>query len=168
VGKGASFTVSIPALPRQAAPDWKRDIAPAASRHELRQDMRGVRLLVVDDEDDSREILGQILGDRGAQVHQASSASEAMLLLRSLRPDLMVSDIAMPGRDGYDLVRELRSSGEPFAAMPAIALTAFAHAEDRQRSAEAGFDVHLAKPVDIEELTSAIHRLLSERSALRI
>jgi CheY-like chemotaxis protein len=83
-----------------------------------------------------------------------------------VRPDLLLSDIAMPGRDGFDLVREVRSSGDSLATIPAIALTAFAHADDRRRAIEAGFDGHLPKPVDLDELAGAIRRLLAARRAV--
>lgn len=162
VGKGATFTVSLPVLAPQELP---RSVSkpPSHSRLRGRMDLAGLRLVIVDDEEDAREVVRQMLAERGAQVHAAASVNEALLLSRSLQPDLIVSDIAMPGRDGFDLVRALRTGEDALAKIPAIALTAFTYAEDRQRATEAGFNLHLPKPVDMDELAAAIRRLLSDR-----
>ena len=110
-------------------------------------------ILVVDDDPDARNLLKRILGDGGASVVAAASALEALEVLPRMRPDLLVSDIGMPGNDGYDLIQEVRSLGSvDGGATPAVALTAFARSEDRQRALLAGYQIHVSKPVEPAEL----------------
>ena len=160
--RGATFTVTLPvrtALPAEA---------PAAGeRHEdpVRGDLlRGYSIVVVDDEPDTRELLQSALEAAGAEVRPAASADEALVLCRAQTPDAIVSDIAMPGRDGYSLMRDLRAPAGPTRPRVAVALSAYAAPRDRERSAEAGFHTHIAKPVDPGELVHAIHALLAEGS----
>jgi len=119
--------------------------------------LRGVKVLVVDDEVDSREFMMFVLSDSGAAVRAASSAAEAFEAAAAFVPDVLVSDIGMPEEDGYSLLRKLRSlatqSGTKFRA---IALTAYARDEDRDRALKAGFDRHLAKPVQPDVLVEAV------------
>ena len=134
-------------------------------------DVAGARVLVVEDEADSREILLQLLRSWGAEAEGASSAREALRAIARERPDVVVSDIAMPGEDGFAFLERLRCDeverGEP--PVPIAALTAFARPEDRQRALDAGFDAHLAKPIDAETLRGTIGALLeaSRRTAPR-
>ncbi len=120
--------------------------------------MKGLRLLIVDDEPDLRELLSTILEHDGALVSTARSAAEALAMLQVNPPDILISDIAMPGESGYDLLVKLRDTereqGRPH--LPAIALSAYAREEDRKRAIEIGFDAHVAKPVDSESLISVI------------
>jgi len=109
---------------------------------------------------DAREALTSLLQLHGADVVSVGSVSEALAEARRHAPDLLLSDIAMPDRDGYELLRELRSLPR-FARLPAAALTAFAGAADRQRALAAGFQIHLAKPVEPEHLLSAVQSLVS-------
>ena len=109
--------------------------------------------MVVDDEDDARELLRIVLESCGAEVHEAASAREALSKLQNQAIDLIISDIGMPAEDGYSLVRAIRTLPDPEkAGTPAIALTAFARNEDRTRALLEGFNVHLSKPVDQAEL----------------
>jgi signal transduction histidine kinase len=162
-GKGTTFTVEIPArafapepgvrspIPRQAA-------APAAAAG-VRLD--GVRLLVVDDDDDSRDLITCILEEWGASVTGASSAGEAMRLLQQSRPDVLVSDIGMPDVDGYALMRQVRGMpAERGGGVPAIALTAYASESDGARVRAAGFQAHVTKPIDPDALTAAVAGLV--------
>jgi CheY-like chemotaxis protein len=126
-------------------------------------DLRDVRVLVVDDEPDARDLLGEVLVAVGATVQLADSASRARELLPTFRPHVIVSDIGMPEEDGYSLVRGLRSSSGPLARTPAIALTAYARSEDVQRALDAGFQAHVSKPADPAVLVRAI---ADTRSAL--
>ncbi|HMJ13478.1 MAG TPA: response regulator [Polyangiaceae bacterium] len=122
--------------------------------------LEGVRVLVVDDEEDARDLLDAILSHRGASVQTAESASAGRALLESLRPHVIISDIGMPNEDGYCFIRSIRElERERGVSTPAIALTAYARAEDRTQAFEAGFDIHLAKPVDINELLGLVERL---------
>ncbi len=123
-------------------------------------DLEGVRILIVDDEPDAREMLETMLVQCKAEVTVASSVSEAMDLLRSARPDVLVSDVGMPGEDGYDLIRRVRAlSRAEGGRTPAVALTAYARQTDRTEALRAGFDIHVPKPIDPSELSIVIANL---------
>ena len=133
--------------------------APAGGRVQV-TDLAGVRILVVDDEQDARDLIGKVLEDAGAQVGVAASAQEAIGLLQASRYDVLVSDIGMPGDDGYFLLRSLRAmESAQGGRTAALALTAYAALQDRQRALDAGFDLHLAKPVATAALVAAVARL---------
>jgi CheY-like chemotaxis protein len=160
--RGASFTISLPlaALRREPPPESPRaeaeELGPAVADVSL----RGVRVLVVDDEPDARELIGVLLQECHAEVTTAASASEALAMLQRLRPDLLVSDVGMPGRDGYQLIQDIRQLRPEHGGMtPAIALTAFARSEDRTRAMLAGYQVHMAKPVEARELVATVASL---------
>ncbi|HTQ43749.1 MAG TPA: response regulator [Polyangiaceae bacterium] len=162
-GKGTTFTVEIPA--RAPSPEME---APGAVRlqvepHEAAAGARldGVRLLVVDDDEDSRDLIVCILQDWGASVTSASSAEEAMRLLQENLPDVILSDIGMPDVDGYALLRQVRGMPpERGGGVPAIALTAYASEADGARARAAGFQAHVTKPIDPDALTAAVAGLL--------
>jgi CheY-like chemotaxis protein len=160
-GTGATFALHLPiVLPRG------RDEAPLASpRREMASargfacppEIAGMHVLVVDDEEDTRELLAEILEQCGARVDTAASATQALALIRSGPPDALVSDVGMPGEDGYSLLRKVRLlSPAEGGLVPAIALTAFTRAEDRARAHASGFTMHVAKPLDIAELLAAL------------
>jgi signal transduction histidine kinase/ActR/RegA family two-component response regulator len=164
-GQGATFTVWLPLYP---GPETLRaDTRPpvedgAAPEAESRLD--GVRILVVEDDADNREMLIQALRLSGAVATPAASAEEALTIAQRSRQDVIVSDITMPGEDGYALIRRLRALSPDMRKVPAIALTAHARAEDAARVVEAGFTIHLAKPVRPTALCAAIARVLGQRS----
>jgi CheY-like chemotaxis protein len=116
-----------------------------------------VRALVVDDHADAREVLEHVLRERGAEVVGVPSVDRAIELLETRPFDILISDIAMPGRDGHDLIRSVRARQR---LLPAIAVTAFARPEDRQRALATGYDLHLSKPVDADRLVAAIANLV--------
>jgi CheY-like chemotaxis protein len=119
-----------------------------------------VGVLVVDDEEDTRDLLATALGHEGAEVQAVASAPEALRALRERRPDVLVCDIGMPDVDGYALLSQVRAlSPEEGGLVPALALTAYARPDDRRRALSAGYQVHLAKPVDPDELISAVARM---------
>jgi CheY-like chemotaxis protein len=120
-----------------------------------------MRLLVVDDHEDTRELMGAILEAAGAQVTLADSAAVAMSALGAAKFAVLISDIGMPIADGYDLIREVRKAGDlfPSAGIPAVAVTAFGAPEDRRRALAAGFQEHLPKPVNVASLLQAVARL---------
>jgi PAS domain S-box-containing protein len=127
----------------------------------------GLWLLVVDDDRDARELLTEALGQRGAKVTSAGSATEAMAVLAAgtsgRQPDVLLSDLGMPGADGLDLIQQIRASTQAaLREMPAIALTAYARPEDRARVLEAGYQMHVAKPFDTDELIRAILALAEQ------
>lgn len=128
----------------------------------------GLHILVVDDDADALELLTTVLETRNAQVTSAGSAGEAMQRMLEGRPDLLISDIGMPGEDGYSLIRRVRTLNEQQGgAVPAIALTAFNQDRDRQKALGAGFSGHMSKPVDLSLLCSEIVRLARDDSARR-
>ncbi|HYO13988.1 MAG TPA: PAS domain-containing protein [Thermoanaerobaculia bacterium] len=153
-GRGATFVVSLP-LAVSSEPEERRRTQ-AADGGSRSVSLEGVRVLVVDDEADARDLLGQILSRSNAEVAVAASAAEGLEVLERFQPHVIVSDISMPGQDGYDFIRTLRKRGHH---LPAAALTAFARAEDRRRALLAGFQIHLAKPIDPGELTAAVASL---------
>ncbi|WP_434417973.1 hybrid sensor histidine kinase/response regulator [Nannocystis pusilla] len=161
--RGASFTVRIP-----LAVTLRREIeAPETLRKEAaKQDLNcppelaGLRVLIVDDERDTREMLAMLLRRCGVEVSLAASAAEALRLIESERPDVLVSDIGMPGEDGYSLLEKVRRlPREAGGSLPAVALTAYARSEDRTRALLAGFNNHVAKPVEPLELLAVIASL---------
>jgi CheY-like chemotaxis protein len=122
--------------------------------------LRGLRVLVVEDEADARALLTEVLSAYGATVDVAATANEGLDRLAEFRPDVLVSDIAMPSVDGYTLLRRVRQlSPELGGRIPAVALTAHARAEDVERARIAGFQQHVAKPVDPAHLAAVLGRL---------
>ena len=159
-GQGASFTVELPI----AAPDDDRRVEGGeASRlpGEAVRALDGLHVLVVDDHDDSRDLSAAILSRHGARVTAIGSVREALRVVRRARPDVLVCDLAMPGDDGFALIREVRSWRRARTrSLPALALTAYARPEDRDRALAAGFQMHLAKPVEPHDLLEAVARLV--------
>jgi CheY-like chemotaxis protein len=137
--------------------------SPAASAHQHRtvEHLTGVSVLVVEDHEDLRELLAMGLRNEGASVTETDGVDTALCALRSREFSLLVSDIAMPGRDGYDLIRWVRSVDAPRAtrSIPAVAVTALASAADRAKALAAGFTEHVAKPIDMPMLIEILARL---------
>ena len=156
-GLGASFCVCLPPFatgPTQSSPQ-ERPIRVAARYDAI--DLSGLTILVVDDDADGRELARRVLGECEAKVVTAASAAEALSLVESRRPDVLVSDIGMPDMDGFALLKRIRSLGEARGGdLPAIALTAFARPEDRTQALRAGFAAHLTKPVEPPELLATV------------
>jgi signal transduction histidine kinase len=159
-GHGAVFTVQLPiAIARDGDASGPR--ASRGSAHPTASGMvtgtgpslDGVRILVVDDDRDGLEMIATILGNLGAEVTTRTSSADAMVAAQAGRPDVIISDIEMPGEDGYTLIRRLRALADPtLARIPAIALTAYGRVEDRLRTLSAGYSMHVPKPVDPAEL----------------
>jgi PAS domain S-box-containing protein len=167
-GQGSTFVVGLPLSVAHLTPGEgvrihprTEELAPAdPCRDDPALDLKGIRVLVVDDEPDARETLQQILEHCNAEARTVGSAAEAIKLLESWRPDVLLSDIGMPGEDGYDLIRRVRElPAERGGRTPAAALTAFARGEDRRRALRAGFQMHVAKPVDLQELAAVVASL---------
>jgi PAS domain S-box-containing protein len=161
-GQGATFTLALPiTVVHPDQPDRVR-VRPKAidAIDDMCQDsvLAGLKVLVVDDEPDARQLLRRALADCQAQVAIASSAAEALALIEIFQPDVIVCDIGMPEQDGYDLIHRVRANPAT-KDIPAAALTAFARPEDRKRSLLAGFQTHVAKPVDPAELTAVVASL---------
>jgi signal transduction histidine kinase len=162
-GQGATFIVSLP-LPavRLSQPDARaRDAALARAEVGAPRGLDGVRVLIVDDDRDAREAVAAVLEEWGASATSAANVQDALQLLASGEVDLLVSDIAMPGEDGYVLIRAVRARERGRSAhVPALALTAYAGADEERRAFAAGFDNYLAKPVDARELVSVAQALV--------
>jgi PAS domain S-box-containing protein len=166
-GRGATFMIRLPLISplRQARPEGPRAAAPPpppvgrrSSENGHRLD--GVRVLLVEDNPDTLDMLKFIFDESGAEVIAAISVDEALDALERFRPDALVSDIAMPDRDGYDLISEIRSrEPERGGKIPAVAVTAYARAEDRVKVLAAGFQMHIAKPIDPDELIAVVASL---------
>ena len=160
-GSGAKFEVRLPL--RAEEPERRvheARSAEAAIGLECPPNVPGLRVLVVDDEPDARNLATVLLERCGAEVHTVGSAAEAMRALLELRPDVLLCDIAMPGVDGYALIRRIRAlPPDQGGRIPAAALTAHARAEDRRRTLLAGFNLHVPKPVDPEELLAVVASL---------
>jgi CheY-like chemotaxis protein len=167
-GLGSTFTVHLPLSVVQVAQGEQR-IHPAALSTSTQSDhvsLRGITVLIADDERDARELLWRVLTDAGAEVIATSSAAEALEAAERVRPDVLVSDVSMPGGDGYELIRKVRMLGDATGRVPAIALSALSRLEDRTRALLSGFQLHLSKPVDPRELTLAIASLAGRLPAV--
>jgi CheY-like chemotaxis protein len=160
-GEGATFVVRLPlglsSQPESAAlPATLRVVAGSPAR----KAQLGIRVLVVDDDEDARDLVAYALTADGMELRGAASAAEALRVLETYAPHVIVSDIGMPVEDGYSLIRRIRTlPSKDKSSVPAIALTAFARNEDRTRALVEGFNLHMAKPVEPSALSKAIVEL---------
>ncbi len=152
VGQGSTFVVNLPVRAAEAGDARHPQSAIGDATARTRVSLRGLKIMVVDDDKDAREVLWHILSERGAEVVVCGSAAEGLVAIQRVVPDVLLSDIGMPDEDGYEFIRKVRLLGEPVSRIPAIALTAFSQLEDRTQALLAGFQAHLAKPVDAQEL----------------
>ena len=167
-GQGATLIVSLPlgvtherAVTVPSQPAALRTVSAA----ERVVSLAGITVVVVDDELDARELVSSVLSDASAEVHTAGSAEAGLALVAARRPDVIISDIGMPERDGYQFMRDVRGlSNANGGRTPAIALTAFARAEDRTRAISAGYQVHLTKPIEPRELLATVGRLVAQHA----
>ncbi|MEH2326691.1 MAG: PAS domain-containing protein [Nostoc sp.] len=151
VGLGATFTVQLPLLNVQPEINQRDELSQQAL------ELTGIRVLTVDDDPDARELLTVLLAEYGAQVLTVSSAAEVLTNLESFQPDVLISDIGMPEVDGYSLIQQIRTlTPEKGGKIPAIALTAYARVEDYQQAIISGYQRHVIKPLDPEELVQAV------------
>lgn len=158
-GHGTAFIVTLPINAQTS--DAVRDPAVEEPSREPRLD--GLRVLVVDDEEDARELIGRALEDRGATISLAANSRDAIEILEHDAIDVLLADIAMPGDDGYSLIRQIRSAGTSVSSIPAAAVTAHARDEERTRALAAGFQMHLAKPVEPGEIVRTVNHLAHDR-----
>jgi PAS domain S-box-containing protein len=162
VGTGATFKVRLKAIERAEGIPAAQPSVESRDKVEEKLTLEGLRVLVVDDHEDGREVLREMLSMCNAEVKAAGSASEALTLARDWNPEVVVSDISMPGVDGYTFIRLLRKQTSN-KQIPAIAVTAHALAEDRERALAAGFQNHLAKPVKLTELIHSIVKVVGRQ-----
>jgi PAS domain S-box-containing protein len=151
-GQGARFTVFLPITQQLARIRSEETGAP----------LKGLSVLVVEDDSDTRAFIARVLLEAGASVAEAANGEEALALVRTNTPSVLVSDIGMAKQDGYQLIRSVRSAGYSAESLPAIALTAFSRAQDRADAIKAGFQVHLIKPISADRLTTAISMLATQ------
>jgi PAS domain S-box-containing protein len=167
-GRGSTFTVTLPVSPvvgREAARGARATTAErVAPADDCPEEIAGLKILVVDDEEDTRDLLRTVLGGYGARVLVAATAGEALDIAARSRPDVLVSDIGMPDVDGFELIRRVRElPAESGGGVPAIALTAYARAEDRLRVLRSGYQMHVPKPVEMAELLTVIASLVKRK-----
>jgi signal transduction histidine kinase/integral membrane sensor domain MASE1/ActR/RegA family two-component response regulator len=163
---GATFTIRIPLAGMPSAED-AAESEPLVERAILavRPPLSGVRVLLIEDEPDTRELLAITLESSGAEVTAVESAQEALNNLQRFKPHVLLSDIGLPIESGYELIRKVRALSSETRNVPAVALTAFATEKDRQRALAAGFQIHLAKPVEPDVLVEAVERLANVNGA---
>jgi CheY-like chemotaxis protein len=165
-GKGATFTIKLPFVAVVSNhKDAESEPVHVAESDEIISfsqlpSLRGLKVLVVDDEADTRELIGEVLKECGSEVITSPSAAEALVALEEHKPDVLLSDLGMPDEDGYSLIAKIRAlPSERGGQIPAAALTAYARAEDRMRVLRSGFQFHLPKPVDSAELVTVVASL---------
>jgi CheY-like chemotaxis protein len=165
LNRGAAFTVLLPRVAPRANYEEEPPVETDAHEHIASEvalahdiNLTGLRVLVVDDEPDTLDLLRRVLGDSQAQVAAAPSVEAALATLGTFNPHVLISDVSMPGRDGYELIRAVRSTTGP-EDLPAAALTAYSRPEDAARAREAGFQMHLSKPVEPYELVKVVAQL---------
>jgi CheY-like chemotaxis protein len=160
-GQGSTFVVSLPLQVVRETPERQHPTGvKPRPRGQSEIDLSGIKVLVIDDEHDARELVKLVLSRSKAHVISASSAEDGLDLLQSERPDVLISDIGMPVKDGYQLMREVRAlPASRGGRISAIALTAFARSEDRTKAMLAGYQLHLAKPIEPRELAAAVRSL---------
>jgi signal transduction histidine kinase/ActR/RegA family two-component response regulator len=165
-GQGATFAVRLPLLVAHHRPEdavVPIELPALRTIEQAFADLTGVSVLVVEDNDDSRKLLQTILTRAGAAVQAAESVPTALRILAGEWPDIVISDIEMPGEDGYSLIRKIRLQEPPSQRVPAIALTAYTRSADRVRALAAGFQTHMSKPVEPAELVAAVKSLSRHR-----
>jgi CheY-like chemotaxis protein len=166
---GAKFTINLPTAPAGTAGNNHELEGFDASDDLLDSDssglLDGLKILVVDDEADSRELVTAILTRSGSEVRCSDSAAEAIVALKEWHPDVLISDIGMPHEDGYGLVKKVRKLRSKWAKeITAVALTAYATDEDRNKALSAGFQTHVTKPIEPKELVNSIASAVGRKS----
>ena len=164
-GKGSTFRLRLPRLvgPSEKHPDAPR-VHPRSPKAQEPIALNGLHVLVVDDDDDAQHMLREILESAGATVYAVASGAQALEKLANEHPDVLITDLGMPGMDGFDLIKRVRQSPDPaLRDIPAAALTAYARSEDRTKALRSGFGLHLAKPIDPGDLIAAVDALARQR-----
>lgn len=163
--EGSTFTVQFPiASPQSLESISSSSLSNPTGVAQETASLAKIQVLVIEDHPDSREFVKKILEESGASVLTASCAQDAISILNQLHPDVIVSDIAMPGEDGYQLMRHIRASSAK--EIPAIALTAYVRPEDRREALKAGFQTHLSKPINAEELVNVVAQIVNQFASL--
>jgi signal transduction histidine kinase len=159
-GRGATFVICVPLAPLRADQLQMIEAAEAAHAAANLPSLAGLRILIVENETDARALMRAVLEQCGATVEEVETAGEALAAIQQRAPDVLLSDIAMPGEDGYSLIRRIRALDGPARMLPAAAFTAYATATDRARALLAGFQAHIPKPVEPSELAAVVAALV--------
>lgn len=164
-GKGSTFKVKLPLLSVNLEKNLSAEIGHQNNHsNNNKNELEGLRILIVDDHADTRDMISLVLEMNGAEVRAADTAATAFEILKDWNPDVLVSDLGMPDEDGYDLIGKVRGlSAEEGGDIPALALTGYASTEEGERTAKAGYQLHMAKPVEPDRLVSAIGRLTKKK-----
>jgi CheY-like chemotaxis protein len=167
--QGATFRVHLPLMivsPERFTSPREHPLVEGGPRKVATPNLEGVRLVAVDDDRDALGLIREILSIAGADVHTADSGQSALDLMHDVHPHVLLADIGMPLMDGFELIGKVRSSKDPAVrAVEAAALTAYARSEDRAKALRSGFQIHLSKPIDPNELMAAIAALARRHSA---
>jgi signal transduction histidine kinase/ActR/RegA family two-component response regulator len=160
--KGATFKIMLPVIAEPAAEKFSQQTsAKPSAQPGTESPLKGVRVLLVEDNEDSRDMLQIMFEQKGMEVTAVDSAAAALSAIKQLPPDILVSDVGLPGEDGYELISKLRQlPPEQGSMIPAVALTGYASLQDRVRAFDAGYQEHLAKPVDIDKLLELVKNLV--------
>jgi len=162
IGRGSTFAVTLPIRAVLPKPTPSQPPPASAPQAPIPIVLRGVYVLVVDDEPDARDLIAAVLMEAGATVETARSAAEGLDAFRRFQPNVLVSDIGMPDEDGFSFMRRVRALPDAEGGrVPSLALTAFAHEEHRAKAIEAGYTAHIGKPVNPDALTIAVANLLA-------
>ena len=164
--QSSTFTVSLPLIALRSidvSAESAERVHPTGGKNipfECTPELEGLHILVVDNEDDGRRLVVTVLEQCGAKVTEVNSAAAGLKAIKELRPDILLSDLGMPGEDGYSLIKKVRAlAAEEGGQIPAPALTTYARVEDRMRVLRAGFQIHLPKPVEPAELVAVVASL---------
>jgi CheY-like chemotaxis protein len=159
-GLGSVFTITLPVDQLRLSMTGESDRpspSPSRANHDLPTGrLANIKILVVEDDEDARDLLVTVLKQQGAHIEQAGNADDALARLADFDAHVLLSDIGLPGEDGYALIRAVRARGYPPERLPAIALTAYARREDQRLAVEAGFQAHVAKPVEPAVMVAAV------------
>jgi CheY-like chemotaxis protein len=156
-GQGSTFIVTLPIAPVRSLPESEESDGSAATVWP--PELIGLKVLVVDDELDTCELLRFVFDRAGAKVQMALNAQDALKIIEAWEPDVLVSDIGMPEVDGYELIRRIRARSSRQHKLPAVALTALTRIEDRMKALSAGYQMHVAKPIEPAELLTVVASL---------
>lgn len=162
--RGAAFTVSLPSVAQQEQfPGAQQNFTGQFQESENEELLKGIHLLIVEDDEDSREMLKVMFEHYGMKTTVAASAADALEKILQVKPDVLISDVGLPGEDGYELMRKIRAlSPEQGGTVPAVALTGYASLQDRTHALKVGYQEHLSKPVDIDKLVELVKGLVKQ------
>jgi signal transduction histidine kinase/CheY-like chemotaxis protein len=170
LNQGTTFTIQFPILnSQQLSSAADETLAQSPETNDSKEQLKGISILLVEDNKDSREMLKTFFDQFEMKITAVDSAAEALSVIEQIRPDILISDIGMPGQDGYQLIRKIRElTPENGGNIPAIALTGYASLQDREDALRAGYQEHIPKPIDVDKLLELVKELLDKKTAIQI